>query len=74
MSDAAETKTDPAMPNPTCWPECSECETEWILRRVFDWRNGVRKWLWMPDCKCGKRKRPEPAEARLMTADGPVPT
>lgn len=37
-------------PNPTVWPECSECGVAWVLRRAFTLTQGTM-WVWQRDCK-----------------------
>lgn len=49
------------MPSPQTWPVCSECDTDYVLRRCFVFRDGgiVSEWLWQRDCKHKK------AEAKI---------
>ena len=61
------------MPVIDVWPECTECGSSWCLRRAWSFSKGWI-WVWGPECKCGRRKRPDPAPPRLVTIDGPVPT
>lgn len=58
------------MPDPTVWPECSECHTAYIHRRALSFTRG-RVWLWQQDCKHGRKGTPQP-EPVLVNADGPV--
>lgn len=43
-------------PNPSTWPECSECGTAWVLRRALSMSKGWM-WVWQRDCR---HKRAEP--------------
>lgn len=58
-------------PDPEIWPECSGCDTPYVLRRGLSMSQGWL-WAWMPDCRtktCARKNA-----ARLMNADGPVET
>lgn len=56
---------DDLMPNPTVWAQCSECGTDYVMRRWWSLSKGWI-WLWAIDCKHKK------AEAIPVNADGPV--
>jgi hypothetical protein len=49
-------------PQPKSWPECSDCRTAYVLRRVLVFHRDGRKfaidssWVWQYDCK--HRKAP----------------
>lgn len=66
MSDTSKVVVDPTdvQPNPTVWPECSECGAAWVLRRAFTLTQGTM-WVWQRDCKHRK------AEPRLNTEARP---
>jgi len=63
---------------PLVWPECTECGAAYELTRGFRMfaKPGEPSavWVWRAACKCGKRRRPDPAPARMVNADGPVPS
>lgn len=57
----------------TIWPACTECHAAWCLQRRYSMSAGWL-WLWGPECKCGKRKRPAPALPQFADGFGPLET
>lgn len=59
-------------PDPKAWPRCSECKTDYVLRRAIVFvagRSGSRsmavsnEWLWQIDCK-HRKAQPEVTKKR----------
>lgn len=54
-------------PDPEAWPRCSECKTDYVLRRAVVFRAGrdgprsmsiANEWVWQRDCK-HRKAQPE---------------
>lgn len=59
-------------PDPKAWPRCSECKTDYVLRRAVVFgtgRDGSRsmsianEWVWQRDCK---HRKAQPEVARKV--------
>lgn len=68
MADQSTWTAEQLNPDPPAWPQCTTCDTPYVLRRCISLSKGYM-WAWMKDCE-KPRSTCKNAVAAIYTADG----